>query len=127
MPWQAGSPRRALEQARTGLLAGPHRADAAVAAAPGTSTSAAGRARRPLEAASLIGPVPTSERARSPYPRQLRAAQAAIIAGTQTPREVTERAGCPPQAPLMNGRTHPSIAHRRYHLRHHQHISGIRG
>lgn len=46
-----------------------------------------------------------------------------LMAGTQTPREAAERAGCSPQAPLMLGRTYASIAHRRYLLRHHRHIT----
>jgi hypothetical protein len=43
------------------------------------------------------------------------------MAGGQTPREVAERAGRSPQAPLILGRTYASMAHRRYLLRHHRH------
>ena len=71
----------------------------------------------------LIGPVPRSERARSPYPRQLSATAAAIMAGTQTPRDVAERARCSPQAALMLARTYASVANRRYFLRHQRHIT----
>jgi hypothetical protein len=119
-------PRRALERPRTGLLAAPHRSDAAVAAASGTATSAAGRARRQLEAAGLIGPVPISEQVRS-------LPAAAVGHGGGDHGGDADRAGggrARPGAhrsPLMLGRTYASMAHRRYLLRHHRHIGGVRG
>ena len=98
MPWQDGSPRRARQRAGAALRANPWRSDQLIARQARCGSTTAAAARRQLEDAGLIPPVPVSRRERQPYPRQQSATHAAIIGGARTPRQVADVAGVSMQA-----------------------------
>jgi biotin operon repressor len=96
--WRPDTPRRALGRARAELLRDAARSNQLIAAAIGCSRDTVAAARRQLEAAGLIEPVPVSGRARRPYPMQLGSTFVAIELGARTTAEVAAAAGCSPQA-----------------------------